>query len=46
MEKIAGYNETSGQLQEIFVDYGILLLFAIAICAVALIISKTKNEQR
>lgn len=46
MEKIAGYNETSGQLQEIFVDYGILLLFAIAIFAVALIISKTKNEQR
>ena len=45
MEKISGYTGAPGQLQEIFGNYGILLLFAIAIFAVALIISKTKNEQ-
>lgn len=43
---IASYSGTSGQLQKIFANYGVLLLFAVAIFGVAICISKTRNEQR
>lgn len=42
---IASYNGEANQLQEIFQHYGILICFAVAIFAVALIISKTKRER-
>lgn len=44
MDNISGYTGGPGQLQTIFENYGIQLLFAIAIFAIALIISKTRNE--
>ena len=41
---LSNYNQTGSELKTVFVDIGIELLFAVAIMAIALVVSKYKRN--